>query len=237
MRSFLLLIMLPLALFGFSQDLTVDEEILNELETVVIETELDTITLRVAYPDNFDKNASYKCLLGLSGGRQTMKIVNYCYAAWFRSGYFNDYITILPVVERDTIQFADYPQERIENMLSAINEHFRLDEKWLIAGTSNGGDAAFQFVSVDPDRFEGIITAPGKITTSIMPNADWGHLKVVLCYGELDAKTWIKDVKLTHKELKKIVAQIKLIKLEGQGHILPIAFNADKMYDPYFLDW
>jgi predicted esterase len=237
MKGFLFIILFAFLSLAYGQDLTVDEEILNELETVVIETETDTITLRVAYPDQYDKNKEYSCLLGLSGGNQTKKIVNYCYAAWFRSGYFNDYMTILPVVERDTIQFDDYPPERIENMLSAINEHFRLKEKWLIAGTSNGGDAAFQFVNVAPDRFEGIITAPGTITASVEPTSEWSHLKVVLCYGELDAKKWIQDVKLTHKTLKKIVSQIKLIKLEGQGHILPVSFNADKMYDPYFLDW
>lgn len=220
----------------YGQNLSIPDEIQAELETVVIETEIDTITLRVAYPDNYDKNKEYDCFLGLSGGKQSMEIVNYCYAAWFRSGYFNDYLTVLPVAARDTIQFSEYSVERIENMLNAINEHFRVSEKWLIAGTSDGGNAAFNFVSVAPERFEGIITAPGKLSATIVPDQSWSHLKVILCYGEEDAKTWIKAVKSSYKTLKKIVSKIDVIKLEEQGHILSISFNADKMYDPYFLE-
>jgi predicted esterase len=224
------------AALAFGQNLSVPEEILAELETVEIETPTDTITLRVSYPDNYDESKSYKCFLGLSGGEQNMKIVNYCYAAWFRSGYFNDYITVLPVVQRDTIQFADYSKERILNMIHAINERFKVAEKWLIAGTSNGGNAAFRFINAQPDRFEGIIAAPGTLDSTVSPNSSWSHLKVLMCYGELDDKSWIKSVKDSYKSLKKTVSKIELIKLEDQGHILPISFNADKMYDPYFLE-
>lgn len=223
------------AIFGYAQDLTVPEEILDELETVLVQTEEDTFTFRVAYPHDYNPEKEYKCFIGLSGGAQSMEIVNYCYAAWFRSGYFRAYYTILPVVQSDTVNFRDYDKERIDRLLSAINEEFRLKPNWLIAGTSNGGVAAFNFVAAFPDRFEGIITAPGTLE-EIEPNAGWGHLKVVLCYGDKDHPDWIKEVKGTAKKLKKIVTSLKVIPLKGQGHILPIKFNVDKMYDPYFLD-
>jgi len=226
-------------LLGFgtakAQNLTVPEEILNELETVVIRTEQDTFMFRIALPDNYDKSKTYKCFIGLSGGDQTVEQVDYCYAAWFRSGYFNQYITILPVAA-DSINFKDYPADRIERLLSAINERFDTEPEWLIAGTSNGGIAAFNFVASSPSRFQGIITAPGMLASTIHPTAEWSHLNVILAYGQLDDKIWIKGVKAAAKQLKKSVSTLTIVPLKGQGHILPIEFNADKMYDPYFLN-
>jgi predicted esterase len=167
-----------------------------------------------------------------------MKVVNYCYPAWFRSGYFKNYITVLPVVveEHDTTNIKDYSIERIENLLNVINETFPLEEQWIIGGTSNGGVAAFNFVAAFPSRFEGIITAPGIISEDIIPNDEWSHLKVVMAYGDQDAVDWIKDVKSSAKRIKKIVKSLVVVPLKGQGHILPIKFNVDKMYDPYFIE-
>jgi predicted esterase len=231
-----------IALFSFqnvwSQDLYVSEEILNELETVQITVDTNIYTFRVAYPANYDSEKEYKCFLGLSGGDQSLKIVNYCYAAWFRSGYFEDYITILPVVDpkEDTLNFMDYGTPRIEQILEGINENFRVKPQWLIAGTSNGGQAAFNFVAAFPGRFEGVIVAPGQVTEEHEPNEGWNHLKVIIAYGTEDSKSWMKTSKESAKLLKKVVKSVEPIPLQGQGHILTVTFNADKMYDPYFLN-
>jgi len=235
MRYIFFLFALFLVPFSWAQDLTVSDEILNELETVVVETATDTFTFRVAYPQNYSAEKEYKCFIGLSGGNQSLEIVNYCYAAWFRSGYFDDYITILPVVNTDTINFRNYNKKRIERLLNTINEEFKVKQNWLIAGTSNGGVAAFNFVAAFPTKFEGIITAPGVLSESIQPTSDWIHLKVILAYGERDEEEWKKGVKLTAKKLKKKVKWMELVPLKEQGHILPISFNVDKMFDPYFL--
>jgi hypothetical protein len=237
MRSLIVLIAMVSFQNVWSQDLTVSEEILSELETVQIQVDTNVYTFRVAYPANYDSEKEYKCFLGLSGGDQSLKIVNYCYAAWFRSGYFKDYITILPVVDpkEGTVNFMDYGPPRIEQLLEGVNENFRLKPEWLIAGTSNGGKAAFNFVAAFPGRFEGVIVAPGQVIEAHEPNELWSHLKVIIAYGSDDSKSWIKKSKDSAKLLKKVVKSVQLVPLEGQGHILTVSFNADKMYDPYFL--
>lgn len=238
MRSIIVCMVLFCFQTIWAQNLTVSEEILSELETVQIKDDTNTYTFRVAYPDNYDPEKEYKCFLGMSGGGQSMKIVNYCYAAWFRSGYFKDYITILPVVvsANDTTNLKDYGVPKMERFLEAINENFRLQPKWLIAGTSNGGQAAFNFVAAFPGWFEGIIVAPGEVTETMEPSPLWNHLKVVIAYGTEDSKYWISASKRSAKLLKKVVKSVQLVPLKGQGHILPISFNVDKMYDPYFLE-
>lgn len=237
-RIFVLSILFSVSSFSLSQDLSVSDEILEELETVQVDTESSVYTFRVHYPENYDDNKEYSCFLGLSGGGQSMKIVNFCYASWFRSGYFKDYLTILPVVDHDvdTVNFKDYSPERIEELLNAVRENFPVTDKMLIGGTSNGGIAAFNFVAAFPHWFEGIITAPGIITENIEPNQNWSHLRVVMAYGDQDTKLWIKEVKSSAKRIKKIVSSVQVIPLKNQGHILPVEFNVDKMYDPYFLN-
>ncbi len=235
MVRWLVLMLFIFSIVGRAQNTAIPAEILNELQTVVLETKKDTFTVRVVYPANYNPQKEYKCFLGLSGGKQSLADVNYSYAAWFRSGYFKDYFTILPVAESDSNNFKDYSTEEIKELLNAINEKFKLSPSWLIAGTSNGGVAAFNFVAAFPDKFQGIIVAPGYLAENIQPTEKWSHLKVILAYGKLDADFWIKSTKTTAKRLKRIVKSVIIVPLEEQGHVLEIKFNADKMYDPYFI--
>ena len=219
-----------------AQDLTVPDEILEKLTTEVIYTETDTFTFRVAYPDNYNAEKEYDCFIGLSGGTQSMQIVDYCYAAWFQSGYFNEHITILPVnTGSDTISLLDYEKGRIQNMVTAIQENFPVRSDWVIAGTSNGGIGAFEWVAMDPLRYKAIIVAPGFIEPEMEIGESWEHLDVILAYGDRDDPIWIKRSKQTAKRLKKAVKSVQLVALKDQGHILKISFNVDKFYDPYFL--
>lgn len=220
---------------GRAQDPGIPHEILNELETILIETEEENFLCRVVYPANYNPEKEYKCFLGLSGGNQLLPEVNYSYAACFRSGYFKDYFTILPVAQSDSNNFKDFSSEEINSLITAIKEKFKLSPTWLIGGASNGGIAAFNFVAAFPDKFEGIIVAPGYLPENIQPTEKWSHLKVILAYGKLDADFWIKSTKTTAKRLKKMVKSMIIVPLEEQRHVLDIKFNADKIYDPYFI--
>lgn len=236
MKVFSLLFFLLPFVKAYSQDLTVPEDILERLETEVVIMEEDTFSFRVAYPENFDAEKTYDCFLGFSGGSQSLKIVNYCYAAWFQSGYFKDYITILPVNrDNDSTSFLDYEPERMERMIAAVKEYFPLNDKWVLGGTSNGGVGAFQVLNMNPEMYKAIIVAPGVIGEDFVLNGSWSHIDVILAYGDKDAKDWIKNSKNTAKRLKGNVKSVQLVALKGQGHILPITFNVDRFYDVYFL--
>lgn len=220
----------------FAQNLKVSEELLANLETVVRYTETDTFTFRVALPKNYDSEKAYPLLLGLSGGEQTQEIVDYCYAAYFESGYFIDYIVIMPVntTERN---LADYSPETINSLLNEVNEAYNTTGKWLLSGTSDGGTAAYNFVAANPTKFEALFVAPGNMRPDIVVTSEWSHLKVVIAYGALDDKKWIIASKEAAKRIKKNVDKMTLLGLADQGHILAISFNIDRLYDIYFIDF
>ena len=212
------------------QKLAVHDSILTDLHVIKVPTDTmlkDSLFFKVVYPDNYDSTKSYPVLLGLSGGNQTEAIVNYCYAAWFKSSYFTNYITILPVNDSGK-NLLHYSQVDIQDMLVNIKNNFPVTHKnWIIAGTSNGGVAAFNFIAREPTLFEGAIVIPGVLEDSVVINSSWKDLKIILAYGNKDSKDWIKGAKKSNKTLSTYVKCVETVVLKGQGHILPIGFNID----------
>lgn len=219
------------------QELSVPDSILHELKEVVLIDDIakeDSLVFKIVFPASYDSTKTYPVALCLSGGNQTEPIVNYCYAAWFRSNYFKNYLTILPI---NTIgkNLKDYSESEVKALERVVKSNFKVTENnWIIAGTSNGGVATFNFISISPELYEGAIVMPGIIDTNITANAQWNHLKVILAYGEKESQEWIDAIKETEYKLENQVGSAETIVLKGQGHILPLGFNINQVYDLYF---
>lgn len=221
-----------------AQKLSVPDSILNELQTVKVlnvKYPKDSLTFKVVYPDHYDSSKTYPVLLGLSGGNQSEAIVNYCYAAWFRSDYFNNHIMILPV-NKNKKNLLHFSKGEIVGILKSIKGNFKVSKKdWIIVGTSNGGMATFNFISEEPNLFEGGIVIPGALRTeSAELSKSWSHLRIILAYGDKDEEDWIKGSKQSKEILSEYVKSVETLVLEGQGHILPIDFDIDFVYKKYF---
>jgi len=236
----IILIILSITI-GFSlvygQEFSVPDSILQELKQVVLiddNAKEDSLVFKIVFPANYDSTKTYSVALCLSGGNQTEPIANYCYAAWFKSNYFENYLTILPINTTGK-NLKDYSEFEVKTIEKVVKSNFKVtDNNWIIAGTSNGGVAAFNFISISPELFEGAIVMPGIIDTNITANAEWNHLKIILAYGEKDSQRWIDAIKETELKIENQVGIIETIVLKGQGHILPIDFNINQVYDLYF---
>lgn len=236
-QIFLFLVIVTTSTFLVAQNLSIPDSILQELQS---EKVLDLnnpkafFNFQIVYPEDYYATKTYPVLLGLSGGNQSVEIVNYCYAAWFKSDYFKNHITILPVNTNEK-SLRNYSQTEICNMLSAIKNSFRVTNKnWIIVGTSNGGVATFNFVAADPTLFQGIIVIPGVVNGQVEINDSWKHLKIILAYGENDQDDWIKGTEKTKILLNEYVEDVNTIEMKGQGHILPLDFDIDFVYKTYF---
>ena len=230
----LLLILFLTPLFSMAQtlDLTVPDDILAELQTKTVELGPRSFQFKVKYPANYDAMKRYPIFLALPGGNQAENIAEYCYAAWFRSPHFDDYYTIIPF--GDTKNLKDYEVKDINMMFTAINMEFNCKATpWVLGGTSNGGAAAFSFVAAKPAQFEGVITIPGGLGSNT-PTDDWSHLRVLLAYGSEDVKPWINAAEEGAQALEGRVLAVEKMPLVGQGHILPLDFDLETIYQAYF---
>lgn len=218
----------------FSQDLSVPDSILHELNTSIFIEGSDTLCFKYVYPKDYDSTKNYPVFLGLSGGDQNEFIVDYCYAAWFRSNYFKNYFTILPVniLHNNLIQYS--PSE-IELVYKSIQSHFNVSAKnWIIAGTSNGGVAVYNFVAQKPALFYGLITMPGSKGELVKIDSTWSHLHVLNAVGENDSDGWKNAVYYIHDSTGTFLKKNDVMVLKDVGHILPISFNIDTVYQRYF---
>ena len=233
-RYFLPLLLSCLSLYGRAQDLSVPQSILDELTTEIVSSPNGVpTTFRVVYPKGYEANKKYPVLLGLSGGGQSKAVVDYCYAAWFRSPQFANYITVMPVNTKGGT-LLDYTEKDIADMYEAIKIFFSVKSKdWVLAGTSNGGNAAFNFLAVNPGLFEGVVVVPGSLGNQEI-TTEWKHLKLLLVYGTDDAQDWIDAVHRTEESLNGKVKGIQVMELKGQGHFLPIDYDLEPVYKAYF---
>lgn len=234
MKKALLSLFTILSLFSLGQDLTVPDSILQELNTSVFVVEEDTICFKYTFPKHYDSTKMYPVFIGLSGGNQSEFIVDYCYASWFRSRHFTDYFTILPVNVLGK-NLSTYTSKDIELTLRAIQENFNVKESdWILAGTSNGGVAAYNFIAHAPQQFHGIIAIPGSASDTLKIQSNWSHLHALNAVGEDDSDGWKTAVKKTSDSLDGNIKSNDLITLKGVGHILPLDFNIEIVYDRYF---
>jgi len=225
-------------IFSFSLfaqvNLTVPKEILDEMETVkVMVTDSVYYTFRVVRP-KMSSGEKDPVVLCLSGGDQSEAVVNYSYAAWFRSEKFDQYWKIMPV-STDGVNFKAIDSSSAAKILNSIlTEFYTLEDDWIALGTSYGGFAAFRFVAANPKLFTGVITMPGSMSNDIAADSTWNHLKVLLAVGSEDIDPWKNAADKSVELLSPHVSVVKKFVIKKAGHVLPIGFKIDPVYHAYF---
>lgn len=219
---------------SYAQKFAVPDSILNDVEsrqfTYTYEAKFN---YKIVYPIHYDRLSSYKVLIGLSGGNANEQIVNYCYYTLFDSKYFDNYITILPLGPSGK-PLSEMDSYQINQLIADIQKNHKVTKSnWIVAGTSNGGLAAYTFAAVRPELFEGIITFPGGLGTNEV-SKEWKNYKIVLAGGELDEAAWVSLNNTTRSKLEGNVKHIEVFTLEGQGHIISPDYDIDMVYSKYF---
>ncbi len=220
---------------GYGQKFAVPDSVLNGVESKQYEyTYTAKFNYKIVYPVAYDSLRSYKVFVGLSGGNANEQIVNYCYYTLFDSKYFDNYITVLPLGPSGR-PLSEMDSAEINLLIADIMKNQNVtQENWIVAGTSMGGLAAYNFASVRPELFEGIITFPGGLGANEVSDK-WKNYKVLLAAGELDEADWISLNYDTKSKLEGNVKSVEIFTLEGQGHIVSPEYDIDKVYSKYFI--
>ena len=228
------IILLSLCFGSYGQKFEVPDSILNDLESKQFEyTYTAEFNYKIVYPKNYNDSTRYKVFLGLSGGNATEKIVNYCYYTLFDSKYLDNYITVLPLGPLGK-NLSELNSSEINHLITDLRKNLKVtNQNWIVAGTSMGGLAAYNFASARPELFEGIITFPGGLGTNEV-SEQWKNYKILLAGGELDEADWVKLNNSTMTKLKGNVKDVEVFIIEGQGHIISPEYNIDKVYSKYF---
>ncbi len=151
-----------------------------------------TVHYKIVLPNGYDPAKAYPAILALGGGPQTMNTVDNILTRNFRAeAERRGYIVVAPAAPEGGDRI--FPE-----FLKMILEDYKIqDNKFHIAGVSNGGIAALHVAAANPQYFSSVTAFPGYMwEPSAAKLQAISKMCVFMYVGELDPYMW-------HGEMKK----------------------------------
>jgi poly(3-hydroxybutyrate) depolymerase len=192
---------------------------------------------KVVLPDNYDPTKAYPAVLALGGGPQTMDTVDRILDRNFRAeAERRGYIVVAPAAP-DGEYFFDTADRIFPEFLKMIQaDHKIKDNKFHIAGPSNGGIAALHVAAANPQYFLSVTAFPGYMwKPSPAKLQAISKLCVFMYVGEFDPYMWHGEMKKEAEYLGAHGAVARYSVEEGQPHRLETlaGANAARLFDGF----
>ena len=121
-----------------------------------------TVRYKVVLPNGYDPGKAYPAILAFGGGPQTMNTVDSVLNRNFRAeAEKRGYIVIAPAAPDDQLFFEEGARIFPEFLKLMLADYKIQDNKFHIAGPSNGGIAAFHVAAANPQYFLSVTAFPG----------------------------------------------------------------------------
>ena len=157
-----------------------------------------TVQYKVVLPNAYDSSKAYPAILALGGGPQTMNTVDSVLSRNLRAeAEKRGYIVISPAAPDGDLFFEDGARIFPEFLKLILADYKVQDNKFHIAGPSNGGIAAFHVAALNPQYFLSVTAFPGYMwqpTTAKLQAIS--KMCVFMYVGENDEYRW-------HGEMQK----------------------------------
>jgi poly(3-hydroxybutyrate) depolymerase len=157
-----------------------------------------TVRYKVVLPSGYDPAKTYPAILAFGGGPQTMNTVDNILNRNLRAeAEKRGYIVIAPAAPNEELFFEEGARIFPE-FLKMIQADYKIqDNKFHIAGPSNGGIAAFHVAASNPQYFLSVTAFPGYMwEPSPVKLQAISKMCVFMYVGENDPYMW-------HSEMKK----------------------------------
>ena len=194
-----------------------------------------TVHYKVVLPNNYDPGKAYPGVLGFGGGAQTMNVVDSVIARNFREeAEKRGYIVVVPAAPGDDLFFEGGERIFPEFLKQILADYKIEDNKFHIAGPSNGGISSFHVASLNPEYFLSITAFPGYLWEETP-----GHIQAIskMCInmfvGELDPMGWQHLMQKQASEFRAQGMTAQYTVEKGQPHRLDTLAgpNAGRLFD------
>ena len=194
-----------------------------------------TVHYKVVLPNNYDPAKAYPGVLGFGGGPQTMNTVDSVIDRNFRDqAEKRGYIVVVPAAPNDQL-FFEGGEKIFPEFLKQILADYKIeDNKFHIAGPSNGGIAAFHVASLNPQYFLSITAFPGHLWEPTPQHIQAiSKMCVNMFVGELDPMGWQGLMKMQTDEFRAHGVDAHYTVEKGQPHRLETlaGANASRLFD------
>jgi predicted peptidase len=196
-----------------------------------------TIHYKTVLPDNYDPAKTYPAVVALGGGPQTMDTVDRILDRNFRTeAEKRGYIVVAPAAPNGEY-FFETADRIFPALLKIIQADYKIrDNKFHIAGPSNGGIASLHIAAAHPEYFLSATAFPGymwKPTEAKLKAIS--KLCVYMYVGEHDPYMWHAEMKKEAEFLRANGAVAHYTVEEGQPHRLETlaGANATRLFDGF----
>jgi poly(3-hydroxybutyrate) depolymerase len=178
-----------------------------------------TVHYKVVLPNGYDPGKAYPAVLAFSGGAQTMDTVERTLERnWRPEAERRGYIVVIPAAPEEGVYFEGGDRIFPQFLTMLLGDYKIQNNKFHIAGVSNGGISAFHIAVAYPQYFLSVTGFPG-----FVPVTDQAHLRALaricvnLHVGELDAD-WLQGSYLLADQLRGWGLTVRFTVEKGQHH-------------------
>ena len=196
-----------------------------------------TVRYKVVLPNAYDLAKAYPAILALGGGPQTMNTVDSVLNRNLRGeAEKRGYIVIAPAAPDDQLFFEDGARIFPEFLKMMLADFKIQDNKFHIAGPSNGGIAALHVAAANPQYFLSVTAFPGYMwepTTAKLQAIS--KMCVFMYVGELDEYMWHGEMKKEVDFLRSKGTVARYTVEKGQPHRMETlaGANAGRLFDGF----
>jgi predicted esterase len=198
----------------------------------------DTIVhYKTVLPNNYDPAKAYPAVLIMGGGPQTMNTVDTTIARNFRAeAEKRGYIIVGPAAPDDDL-FFDEGDRIFPEFLKLILADYKIqDNKFHIAGPSNGGISALHVAAANPQYFLSVTAFPGYMWEPTDEKLQAISKMCVFMYvGEFDPYRWHAEMNREAEALRAKGTVARYSVELGQPHRLETLAgdNAGRLFDGF----
>jgi predicted peptidase len=196
-----------------------------------------TVQYKVVLPSGYDPAKTYPAILAFGGGPQTMNTVDGVLSRNFRAeAEKRGYIVIAPAAPDDQLFFEGGARIFPEFLKLILADYKIQDNKFHIAGPSNGGIAAFHVAAANPQYFLSITAFPGYMWEPSPAKLQAISKMCVFMYvGENDEYMWHPEMKEQPEVLRSMGTVARYTVEKGQPHRLETlaGANAGRLFDGF----
>lgn len=196
-----------------------------------------TVHYKVVLPNGYDPAKAYPAILALGGGPQTMNTVDAILSRNFRAeAEKRGYIVVAPAAPEVGLFFEEGARIFPAFLKLILADYKIQDNKFHIAGPSNGGIASLHIAAANPDYFLSVTAFPGYMwEPSALKLRAISKMCVFMYVGEFDEYRWHDEMKREVDVLGAGGTVARYTVEKGQPHRLETlaGANAVRLFDGF----
>lgn len=196
-----------------------------------------TVQYKVVLPNGYDPAKTYPAILAFGGGPQTMDTVERVLDRNFRAeAEKRGYLVVAPAAPDDQLFFEDGARIFPQFLHMILADYRILENKFHIAGPSNGGIAAFHVAALYPQYFLSVTAFPGYMWEPSPAKLQAISKMCVFMYvGENDPYMWHSEMKKEAEFLRSKGTVARYTVEKGQPHRMETlaGANAGRLFDGF----